>query len=179
MGKRTLPSAITESSEFKNLTDKQIYNIEARFRYLDEIIDNIESWLAGSGKDVDVRSFLDDLELDLSVNQNLPHGQSVDFVSSWLIHTSWTFGTNAQSLVHDLSTTLLSKIEQNIPRISSSLDEFKAWLMEQCSAIKIALDDFYNAQTFTGAIAHHIAIDILLINMLAGIYKIRLNKLIM
>ncbi|MES2353497.1 MAG: hypothetical protein V4568_03670 [Pseudomonadota bacterium] len=169
---KILPAVFMNSLEFKELTQKQVFNLEARFRYVGEIVENVESWLLNDGNDF--KGFLDSLELDLSVNQNLPD-ESEDRETSHLIHSSWTFDTTVAQLRHALSPSIIAWLDQNLPRVDCSLTEFNAWLAIQCKALREVVTEFYGAQSFSSTIAHYIAMDILLANMLAGVYKARLN----
>jgi hypothetical protein len=173
MENRSLPKALTESEEYKDLTQKQIFNFEARFRYLEEIISNIDGWLSNMTEEKDFKSFLDDLELDIGTNQNLDTGD--EFISSWVIHNSWTFGISACLLKGKLSDSLIKELEQESPSVNSSRPEFENWLRNQGDLLKRIIGRFYSAETFSEVVAHYIALDILLAKFLAGLYKSRLN----
>lgn len=168
---QSLPVAFMNSQEFKGLTQKQVFNLEARFRYVGEIVKNVEEWL--SGNEEEFKEFLDNLELDLSVNQNLPDGEERE--TSYLIHSSWTFETTVAQLRHALSPPIIAWLDESLPRIDCSLTEFRFWLANQCRALRNVVTEFYAAKSFACAIAYFVAMNILLATMLAGTYKARLN----
>jgi hypothetical protein len=160
-----------ECDNFNRLTQKQIFSIVSRFNYIDEIIENINEWL--DSDKTELSHFIDDLELDLSVNQNLPGDEGKE--SSYLIHNSWTFNMSPSSLRSELSETIIKSINEEIPGTMCSLDDFKLWIQNQSLALNEAVTGFYSAKSSPSAIAFYIAIDIILINLLSSTYKMRLN----
>ena len=101
-----LPTAFTACDNFEKLTQKQIFNIVSRFSYIDEIVKNINEWL-DSGT-IEFSHFIDDLELDLSVNQNLPGSENTE--SSYLIHSSWSFDMPLSTLRRELGEAIIKSI---------------------------------------------------------------------
>lgn len=170
----SLPAALVDSDEFRALNLTQISNLEARFRYVQEIIEKIGRWLHQNKPDIPLRSFLDDLELDLAVAQNLPEEDRTQ-QSAWLIHSSWTFECSVSQMRAQLTSDVVASIERGSPSIDAQASEVRDWLHNQTTALRDLLGRFYCATTFETAIAYHIAIDILLANLLAGTYKARLN----
>ncbi len=175
MDKREFPAAFTQSDDYKNLTAKQVASIQSRFKYIEEIICQIEAWVSSTRSVEDVRGFLDSLELDISVNQNLPEEDKSNIYSSWLIHSSWTFCLSGALLYQQLSCDITSAIEQPLPSCRCSIQEFKTWLHGQSNALSKILEEFYSACQWESIVAHLIALDIILANMLVGLYKSRLN----
>lgn len=169
--RKNLPAAFMVCDDFNTLTQKQIFNIVARFRYIDEIIENIHEWL--DSEKTEFNHFIDDLELDLSVNQNLPGNEGME--SSYLIHSSWSFDMPPSSLRSELSEAIIKSINEVTPGTMCSLDDFKSWIKNQSLSLSNAVTGFYSAKSSSSAIAHYIAIDIILINLLSSAYKMRLN----
>jgi hypothetical protein len=170
----SLPVALTDSDEFRALKPEQVSNFEARFRYVQEIVEKIERWLSNQQPGVTLRSFLDDLELDLAVNQSLPEEDQTQ-QSAWLIHSSWTFECSVSQMRAQLTADVVTAIERGPPSVDAQAREVQQWLRDQGVALRHLLERFHSAATFEIAIAHHIAIDILLANLLVGTYKARLN----
>lgn len=166
-----LPTAFTACDNFEKLTQKQIFNIVSRFSYIDEIVKNINEWL-DSGT-IEFSHFIDDLELDLSVNQNLPGSENTE--SSYLIHSSWSFDMPPSTLRRELGEAIIKSINEPTPNIMCSIDDFKSWIKDQGSSLSNAVTCFYSSKSSPSAIAHYIAIDIILINLLSSTYKMRLN----
>jgi primosomal protein N'' len=162
-----------DSEEFRALNAVQVSNLEARFRYVQEIVEKIERRLRQQ-PGVALRSFLDDLELDLAVTQNLPEEDQTQ-QSAWLVHSSWTFECSVSNMRAQLSSGVIAAIESTPPSINARASEVEDWLRDQAAALRQTLGGFHSAVTFEIAIAYHIAIDIVLANLLVGSYKARLN----
>jgi len=170
----SLPAALIDSDEFRALDPKQVSNFQARFRYVQEIAEKIERWLSHKEPEVTLRLFLDNLELDLAVTQNLPEEDQTQ-QSAWLIHSSWTFECPVSRMRAQLTPDVVASIEQGPPPIDAQAGHVQQWLRDQGVALRHLLGRFHSAATFEVAIAYHIAIDILLANLLVGTYKARLN----
>jgi hypothetical protein len=170
-----LPEAFTDTDEFRGLTEPQIQSFKSRLDYVREIIHNIEEWLTTVPTVESFRDFLSELELDLAVNQNLPRDNNREAISSWLIHDSWTFETNSMLMKEALSNSVVAQLDKPTPSINANLTEFCSWLAGQCEALREATDKFCTADSFTAAIAHYLAMDVILANLLVGTYKARLN----
>lgn len=121
----------------------------------------------------DLKLFLDDLELDVAVNQNLSNAE--DTISAWLTHHSWTFDMTGSSLSNQLSSDLLPFLDTKVVDLRCTTKEYMSWLLRQALGIKIALKNFYSSGSLEQVVAHIIAIDILLCNTLLGLYKSRLK----
>lgn len=171
---RSLPSAIASSEEFVDLTEKQQFNYRARLRHVEEITLKIEEWLTGA--ETDFFAFLDSIELDLYINQGAPVGGGEDHVSAWLLHTSWTFETSVARMSRFISPALREQLELPQPGLDAAIDQFGAWIRNQNQALTAALDSFFAASSFDEAMANQLAVDTLLVNLLAGVTRARLNK---
>lgn len=95
-------------------------------------------------------------------------------VSAWLIHSSWTFEAS-QPLRHQLSSEVIVAIDSAIPKVDALPSDYKKWLQDQGKALKNWLDRFYSGTTYSLAIAHIIAADTILANILAGAIRFRLG----
>ena len=82
-----LPDALLRSDDYLDLNEKQVFNLQSRFDYIDEVVDDITQWLNGEGDSETLDDFLNLLEVDVAVNQNLNIGN--DYESNWVIHSSW------------------------------------------------------------------------------------------
>ena len=76
-----------------------------------------------------------------------------------------------QELSHDLA----SELNRSPPSIDDNLARFNLWLNQQNSALIAALADFRASKTIDAALANLIAIDALLLNLLTGATRARLN----
>jgi hypothetical protein len=171
---RPLPPSIVSCDEFENLSEKQRFNYRARLRYVEEITLKIDEWLAG--KETDFFSFLDTVELDLYINQGAPVGNGEDHVSAWLIHTSWTFETSVAKMLRSLQSSVRERIDAPPPGLDAPIDQFRSWIQGQNEALTTALNSYFGAESFDQAMANQLAIDALLLNVLSGVCKARLNK---
>ena len=173
-GALVFPKALTDSSEFRALNANQASSLQARFRHIDEIVSNIENWVEGKNRDDTFRSFLDDLELDLSAVQGWPADQEKE-QSSWLIHSSWTFEASAAEMRRSIPQQVIDALDCQTPRVAATRDEVQAWLRNQVLSLRLAVEQIYAASSFAAAVAALIVVDILLASMLVGVYKTRLN----
>lgn len=171
---RELPQVIVSCDEYLQLSQSQQHNYRARLRYVEEITLKIEEWV--SGRETDFFAFLDSVELDLYINQGAPIGNGEDHVSAWLFHTSWTFETSVQQMSRLISLKLRERIEAPQPGLDATVDQFRAWIDGQNLGLVESLDSFFNSKSFDEALANQIAMDVLLLNILAGTCKARLNK---
>lgn len=172
---RELPPALIESDDYQNLNDIQQKNFVARLHYCEEIADNITSWLNKSSDWKNERDFLDDLELDVSASHVLPSGQPEEFISSWLIHSSWTFDLEPDVLRRSLSNELLDALDRALPSFSSAPESVDEWLGTQSKLICSLIRGFSACAEYASAIAYLIALDIAMASLLASLYKLRLR----
>ncbi len=168
------PKALTDSTEFRALNADQASSLQARFRHIDEIVSNIEKWVEGKNRDDTLRSFLDDLELDLVSAQGWPGDQEKE-QSSWLIHSSWTFEASASEMRRSIPQQVAEALDGQTLRLGATRGEVQTWLRSQVLSLRLAVEQIYAASSFAAAIASLIVVDILLVSMLAGVYKTRLN----
>jgi hypothetical protein len=170
---RDLPEALVSSEEFANLNEVQRFNYRARLRYIEEITLKIDEWVKGD--ETDFFAFLDSVELDLYINQGAP-ADPASHVSEWLVHTSWLFETSVAQMSRYISPECRVQIELAQPRLDVSVEQFRLWMNDQNQALKASLEGFFKAASFHEAIANQLAIDALLLNLLSGVAKARLNK---
>lgn len=169
-----LPAAVTETVAFARLTEMQVVAFEGRLIYINEIADSIEDWLAGRDPE-GLGAFLDRLEMDLAVNQNVP---GEDAVSSYLVHTAWTYDSSPQAMQQALAPETLAALDRPPPALNAPEEAIRDWLGAASNGLRLALEGFYRAASFTAALGHYIALDILLAGMLCGVYKARLNPVV-
>lgn len=167
----SLPAALVASDEFRHLADHQKRNFSARLNYIAEVVEKIGAWL--EGRQEPLRDFLDDLELDLLVNIGAPTDGNAQ--SSWLVHSSWTFGSSASLLREQLGSNATSLLDQTVPSSCCSPDELCVWLARRAAGLKSFLENFFAAPSYVKAIAVLLAIDILLVQLLLGTTRARLN----
>jgi hypothetical protein len=170
---REFPRVLVRCDEFVRLNEAQRFNYRARLRYIEEITLKVEEWV--NGGEPDFFAFLDSVELDLYINQGCP-ADPATHVSAWLIHTSWGFETSVLQMSRFLSTERCAQIESPQPKLGASVEEFRAWMQDQNQGLKESLNGFFGAVSFHEAMASQFAIDALLLNLLSGVAKARLNK---
>jgi len=169
-----IPTALAESDEFRELTPEERKLFEARFEYVSSIVDHVAAWLSGSGEGF--KEFMDTLEVDLAVSQNLPNPSNADQrQTSYLIHSSWTFDTTVAGMQRAITPRLAKVIDSPTPPLNCSMAEFRTWLKESSEALKLSLESFSKARSLSEAMAAYISMDILLALLLVVCYKARLN----
>jgi hypothetical protein len=169
---RPIPAALSSLVEFKSLNDEQRLDFIARLKYIEETTKKIDEWV--SGAETDLRAFLDRVELDLYLNQGAPRPDDSP-ISSWLVHTSWTFDTAGQKMYRTLPTVVAHELDRPQPGLGAEVGAWNVWLAKQNAALRMAVSGFYDATDISGVIAHLIAVDVLLVNILAGVSKLRLH----
>ena len=166
-----LPIVLTQSEDYLELTEKQSLNFQSRMNYILEITDNITEWLNGKGNWASLEAFLDDLELDVSVNQNLNTGD--DYISSWLIHNSWGDGVEEKASLAKLPVDVLASLDADLPELRAQDTEVNAWLEGLRDALRRVLETLLAANNFAEVLSSILAMDMLMVNLLAGLYKLR------
>jgi hypothetical protein len=169
---RSLPAALEGSSLFSDMNEAQRRNYKGRLRFIEQIVLEIDEWL--DGKEHDFRGFLDRIELHLAINQGAP-ADAETRTSSWLIHSSWALESTARKMRQELEGKLITQLDRSPPTSEVDLAQFETWLSQQNSGLRKALEGFYGAGNIDAALAHQIAIDLLVNNLLAGTVKARIN----
>lgn len=171
-----LPTVMIDCDEYEDLTEGE------RLALLRRVEDALEfgASLAQRGRrdgHNEFYLFVENLELDVSRLQefDLPWGGAL---SRWLMHHSWTFGTTPAEMRDQLSSAMVRVLDANEPSIDASLADFDRWLYELGSALVEAATSVFGATSFSAAMAHQVAIDILLGRVLSACYKLRLSRLI-
>lgn len=170
---RKLPEAITASKEFSELTTRQRKGFEANLVYIGRIVNDIDEWLAHDRPELTPKHFFDELELDVLTVQSLPDTDKG--ISTWLIHSTWTQDVTGQSLGHQLSSEIMMRINSPPPPIEADHQAYKEWVQGQGKALKHCLNIFYSGANFNSALAHLIASDAILANLLTGLTRFRLS----
>lgn len=163
---RELPDAFLNASDVKARSSVQVTNFAKRLDYITEIAARIILEGLTVVELDDFRNFLNDLELDVSVNH---HFSSGDDITPWIVHTSWTFDLTARELRSELSKTSLSALQEAIPLLNASRAQFSTWLNTQGVGLREAMDSFYCARSFSNAVANLIAMDIILARILTSL----------
>lgn len=166
-----LPKALIASNDWLGLTQSQQFNFESRIKYINEIVDNISEWLEGSSEWGSLSEFLDDLELDVSVNQNLNSDE--DFVSSWLIHSTWGNSERDRISAALLPSVVISALDRPLPDIEIGNAAVTAWLKLHRDALQASLGAFYNSTAFSEVLSSILVFDTLMAMLLCGLYKLR------
>lgn len=165
------PDALLRSNDYLGLNEKQAFNLQARFDYIDEIVDDISQWLNGESDSETLDDFLNLLEVDVAVNQNSNTGD--DYESIWVIHSSWGDGVEEKASRDKLPTDVLTSLDADLPKLSASDTEVNVWLETQRDALRRALEALSAANNFAETLSSILAVDILMAKLLAGIYKLR------
>lgn len=171
-----LPAVITECDEYETLTEDE----RASFlRRLESALELGASLSEGDRREgyPDFFQFTENLEMDVSHLQEftLPWGGAL---SRWLVHYSWTFHTTPADMRACLTTQMLHLINANEPSTDAPLESSEQWFRELGHGLVFAANAIMNATDYGSAMAHQIALDILLGRILSACYRLRLNRLV-
>jgi hypothetical protein len=168
-----LPAVITECDEYETLTEDE------RTAFLQRLKGawDLGTSLAGGERRrefPDFFLFVEDLEQDVSHLQefSLPWGGAI---SRWLVHHSWTFYTTPADMRACIAEELLGLINAGEPSTDAPLADSERWLCDLGKGMVYAANAVINASDYGSAMAHQIALDILLGRLLSACYKLRLN----
>ena len=171
-----LPAVITECDEYETLTEEER---GAFLQRLESALEFGESLADGTRRKgfPDFFQFVEDLEQDASHLQefSLPWGGTL---CRWLVHHSWTFYTTPADMRGCLTTQMLQLINAGEPSTDAPLASTDQWLRELGEGVASAANAVLHATDYGSAIAHHIALDILLGRVLSACYRLRLNGLV-
>lgn len=170
---RPLPEPLSNSHEWQDLNEVQKQNFVARLNYIEEIYAKSEKWFEFHEGFDDQADFIDEVEQDLFIN--LCPGSENRSVSTWLVHSSWTFGSSAREMMDSLPRNCVDALSLKGVRFGSGEPEFLNWLETQIKCLHDLLDGFYDSDNIAKSIGHLIGIDISLTALLLGISKQRLN----
>lgn len=175
MIERQLPEVIRQSDDFNALTKTQVSSLQHRLNYVWEIIENIKIWSKGESEWASLKDFLEDLELDVSVNVVFTSqgNENSEVLSNWVIHSSWYEDIDAVELRKSLNTDLANFINTQGPTWFFTEEQANEWLKLFSYNLGLALEGFYNSKNVKAALAYYLAIDALLANALAGIYALK------
>lgn len=168
----SLPKILFTLLESEELDAREVDALQFRIQGANRITDDIERWIASDSSPV--REFLDALELDLSVLQNLPGG-GPERVTSYAIHSSWTFELAPNEMRRCIDPDVAKTMSVAPPSIDSSLVEFSNWANLMASSLRKVCRSFSRSEVIEEAMAMWIAIDVLLLLLLVGTTQTRLN----
>lgn len=171
-----LPAVITGCDEYETLTEDER---AAFLRRLEAALELGTSLSGGKRRREfpDFFRFVEDLEQDASHLQEftLPWGGNL---SRWLVHYSWTFDTTPADMRASLTAQVLDLINSDEPSTDAPLEVSERWFTELGDGVAIAATAVLKATDFGSAMAHQIALDILLGRVLSACYRLRLNRLV-
>lgn len=172
----SLPRVITECDEYAALSEEDRASFIRRLRSSRAL----GSSLSTGHRKVsypDFFQFVEDLELDLSHLQEFDSPSRIN-LSRWATHYSWTFYASPAEMRNSISESLLRLINADEPTTDSALIDTEQWMAELGQGLVSAVDAIVDANTYTYAMAHQIALDILLSRLLVTCYRLRLNRLV-
>jgi len=167
-----LPKAIVESQDFADLNVEQQERFSKRLSFARDVLHEASLWL--EFPQGEFRDFADGLELDLTSAMSVDLGDTEKQVSTWFTHSMWTFEIRVGSLAALLSMEAQRQLDERLPLLSFSQDDFHDWLKTEVKVALNVFSDLQNAQTFDQAIACLIAADTFLSRLLAALSKWRL-----
>lgn len=172
--KRQLPNALTRAHEFRELSDVERQEFASRLQYIEEIPKKLAQGLGADRNQDEIGSFIDRVELDLMINLGA-HGEGHKGISTWLVHSSWTFGTSAGAMRAALGSEVMALLARFPTGIDADVEEFFSWAASLGECLVGLLDTFYRAETFDVAMGSLLAIDLCLSQLYYGFLAQRLN----
>jgi len=171
-----LPAVITGCNEYATLTEEERASLLGRL----QSSRNLGLALAEGElrKDYpDFFQFVETVEQDASHIQefHLPWGGAI---SRWLMHYSWTFDTTPKDMRACLTAEMVDLINASEPSTDAPLESSDRWIRELGRGLVVATNAIADATDYGSAMAHQIALDILLGKVLSACYKLRLNGLV-
>lgn len=160
---RSLPRPLTERDDFKRLPKSRQISILNELRGLEEIAVEIDAWLLCSKSEQEnygIGVFLSGLEAHIEVAREHKHtiGQGENF-SWWIFRDSWYPDELSRlSFEEILPDILRQRLNEDVPRVGDSLDNYMAWLKRQGENVFASFDDFYRAQDYVTVYIHGCAI---------------------
>ncbi len=171
-----LPTVIVECDEYETLTEEEraafLQRLESALKLGQSLAEGVLR-----KENPDFFQFVEELEQDASHLQefSLPWGGTL---SRWLVHHSWTFYTTPADMRGCLTAQMLHLINAGEPSIDAPLASTDQWLRELGEGVASAANAVLKATEYGSAMAHHIALDILLGRVLSACYRLRLNGLV-
>lgn len=169
---RPLPEVLTDLREFRDLNVEQAQSVLTRIRLIQEFCLKLQD--VHQEDPDDLRFAIGDLELDAAICLSVS-GDPEARVSPWLIHTSWTFNTNAKELSGCLSSEARNLLAAPLPGATCSREGFVIWIDSYRGLLNTILDDFFGATTLAQCLASYIAMNLIIAKLLAGFVEARFN----
>jgi hypothetical protein len=177
--RRSLPRHLCISSEYAALSKQKQRSLTERLNQFSRLAEAILEWTKTrrSASQDDAWSFLDNLELDLWALQSYGADDKSE-VSSWFVHSSWSFDIEAAKMLACLPPKVVSAIDSPVPSIDSSVPELIAWLRQQGLTIRTILRGLFASRSLSTFLAYFVALDIVASAILIASQKARLNPAI-
>lgn len=175
MGREELPTVLVAQFRELGITETHASNIKARVDYVEEIVEKIHAWLSGASESESLALFLDDLEVDVAVNQNVILDASRGLEPGWVAHHAWTAELEAKPLKKCLSPGIRQGLDQRLLPLDAADEEVGLWLKDQADLLRGILDGFYSSISIESTAAHLMALDVSLACQLACLVKMRLR----
>lgn len=167
-----IPQVLVESGDFTSLHVEQQEQFTKRLLFVQGVLQEAASWLASP--EGEFYEFADGLELDLTSAMYVDIRDTEKQVSTWFMHSTWTFDARARSLSELISTQVYMRLDDGLPNFSSSQSEIQDWFKSEMNVAVAVFDDLSGAKSFDQAIACLIAVDTFLGRLLVVLSKWRL-----
>lgn len=153
-----LPPAFLESEEYKALNVEQRSNFAARLRYCAEIA--VKGANAANAEGAELLDAIDDIELDAtSIMSGFSDVEAT--VSPYQVHSSWTFECDRRAMAGCVAADAASFLETIRIRLDASHDDARNWLRTWAEVLRLTLNRFGAASSFTEAVTSLIVADAL------------------
>jgi hypothetical protein len=164
-------SGVIEAPVFRNLTSEQRRALLARMYYVIELCDKLDS----SKNALRGHYLIQEIELDAWVNLGAPENDHEKEISSWLIHTNWASECEHFKPATFLESKLLNGLENTLNvKTPAALNE---WLSTKSIALRLAAMGVINAVDICALVAHVMAMNVLLLDLVSCVNRVRIyNK---
>lgn len=161
---------VNDALAARNISDEQRRALLARLSYVVELCDKLEA----SSTSARAPHVVGDIELDAWVNLGAPEDGAEREISSWLIHTTWSSECENFRPSVFLEPRLRERLEN-----SSSVGAFMTldeWMSAQSVSLRLAASGAMGAVDICSLVAHVMAMNILLLDLLANVNRVRISS---
>lgn len=168
-----LPLSLIESEDYKALNAEQRSNFAARLRHCAEVA--AKGGCAAKTEGAGLLDAIDDIELDaMSIMGGFSDVEAT--VSPYRVHSSWTFECDRQAMAGCVAADAASFLATARIGVDASHDDARNWLRTWAEVLRLTLNRFGTATSFTEAVAHLVVADALVCSYLVFAATARLNS---
>ena len=166
-----LPCALDSVEPYYLLPQEIKHKVLTRLLRIDEVCRNILADISTTTVDVD--NLVDNCELDfLQLQSSQP---DLPAISQYIQHSEWTRSFSKLELVRKLDGDIQRGLNVPIPDVTTDKPSIVEFFEDQARLLVQAIESFFVSETAEGAIAHILAIDLIVYQMALAAAKTRIN----